>query len=192
MERDQSSDEDLSKHYESALSTECIIEEEESPPPSPSHPPQQTVSLSMLSGPKLYIPVSFHPCEYKPYVLSCLIDSGCQVNLARGSTIPSFYQEKTVDGGTAINGVPIQLQAKENLSVYFNGIHDTLTLYRMDDLSEDCVLGSNFLHQVNPYLVDHRKGTFTCIMKNKKGCFTLDLQIYPKMQDISAPSCTDP
>ena len=89
IERDQSSDDDLSRHYESALNTECIEEKEEeempeqSPPPST--PPQQNlISLSMLTGPKLYIPVSFHPCEYNPYTLSCMIDSGFQVNLARG------------------------------------------------------------------------------------------------------------
>ena len=82
---DQSSDEDLSKHYESALILEST-REESLEPESPQNP-----SLSMLSGPKVYIPVQFHPCEYKPYFLSCMIDSGCQVNLARGSALPHFF-----------------------------------------------------------------------------------------------------
>ena len=118
IERDKSSDDDLSKHYESALNTEAIDQkEEESPPPSP--PPQNLINLSMLSGPKLFIPVSFHPCEYNPYSLACMIDSGCQVNLARGSALPSYYWEKTIDGGTAINGAPIRLQAKAEVNVSF-------------------------------------------------------------------------
>ena len=94
IERDQSSDDDLSKHYESALNTECIEEKEETPEqsPPPSLPPQQRlISLSMLSGPKLFIPISFRPCEYNPYTLACMIDSGCQVNLARGSALPCYY-----------------------------------------------------------------------------------------------------
>ena len=42
IERDQSSDDDLSKHYESALNTECLEEKEETPEQSPpSSPPPQ-------------------------------------------------------------------------------------------------------------------------------------------------------
>ena len=67
-----------------------------------------------------------------------MIDSGCQVNLARGSALPSFYWENTTDGGTTINGTPVPLQAKAELfPVNFNGLPDKLTVYRMDDLSEN-------------------------------------------------------
>ena len=43
--------------------------------------PEQTISfqpsMSLMSGPKLYISVQFDLCEFKPYKLSCMIDSGC-------------------------------------------------------------------------------------------------------------------
>ena len=97
----------------------------------------------MLTGPKLYIPVQFTPSEYKPYVLTCFLDFGCQVNLARGSALPSFYWENTSGGGTVINGNHVPLETKEELfPVNFNGVSDKLTVYRLDNLSEDCVLGS--------------------------------------------------
>ena len=83
VERDQSLDEELSKHYGRELSIEIPRKRE----PSPSSDP----ALSMLTGPKLYIHVQFTPSEYKPYVLTCFLDFGCQVNLARGSALPSFY-----------------------------------------------------------------------------------------------------
>ena len=149
IERDQSSDDDLSKHYEIALNAECIEEKEETPEqsPPPYPPPQQRlISLSMLSGLKMFIPISFRPCEYNPYTLACMIDSGCQVNLAHGSSIPTYYWEKTIDGETTINGAPIRLQAKAEVTINFQNVCRMLTIYRMDDMSEDVVLGSNFIH----------------------------------------------
>ena len=55
IERDQSSDEDLSKHYDSAMNIESITEQKEETPPS--SPPARNIQLSMLSGPKMYIAV---------------------------------------------------------------------------------------------------------------------------------------
>ena len=62
----------------------------------------------------------------------------------------------------------------------------------MDDLSEDCVLGSNFLHQVNPYLVNHRKCTFTCFMKNKKVVLPLSFRSIPKCRISELPPVSIP
>ena len=69
------------------------IKEQKEEDTPPSSPPPRNIQLSMLTGPKMYISVQFMPCEYKPYTLSCFVDSGCQVNLAKGSTIPHFYWE---------------------------------------------------------------------------------------------------
>ena len=110
-----------------------------------------------------------------------MIDSGCQVNLARGSALPSFYWENTTDGGIAINGTPVPLQAKfELFPVNFNGIPDKLTVYRMEDLSEDCVLGVEFLHRVNPYLVDHTKMKFTCVLNGQPVSLPISFKSVPK------------
>ena len=43
-------------------------------------------------------------------------------------------------------------------------------------MSEDVVLGSNFLHQVNPYFVNHHKKTFICTFDNKFVRFPLYFQ----------------
>ena len=65
IERDQSSDEELSKQYDQAL------ESPEKKEPSPN------LTLGMLTGPKMFIRIQFFPSEYKPYFLDCMLDSGC-------------------------------------------------------------------------------------------------------------------
>ena len=89
IERDQSSDEELSKHYEQSMETESPRVREPSPDPN----------LGMLTGPKIFVKVQFHPSEFKPYSLDCMIDFRCQVNLAKGSSLPQFYWENTSDEG---------------------------------------------------------------------------------------------
>ena len=133
IERDQYSDEELSKHYEQAMETESPRVREPSPDPD----------LGMLTGPKIFVKVQFHPSEFKYYSLNCMIDSGCLVNPAKGSTLPQFYWENTSDKGSAIEGTPVPLKAKsEKFLVQFKGVNDHLTLYRLDEISEDCILGS--------------------------------------------------
>ena len=78
IERDQSSDEELSKHYDQAME---IPEKKEA---------SLDITLGMLTGPKMFIWIQLCPSEFKPYFLDCMLDSGCQVNLAKGSTLPSF------------------------------------------------------------------------------------------------------
>ena len=57
IERDQSSDEELSKHYDQAMESPRLRE----PSPDPS--------LGMLTGPQIFVRIQFHPSEFKPYFL---------------------------------------------------------------------------------------------------------------------------
>ena len=82
LERDQSSDEELSKHYNLAMETKSPKIREPSPDPN----------LGMLTGPKIFVKVQFNPKEFKPYTLDCMIDSGCQVNLEKGPALPQFWR----------------------------------------------------------------------------------------------------
>ena len=158
IERDQSSDEELSKHYEQAMETESPRVREPSPDPN----------LGMLIGPKIFVKVQFHPSEFKPYSLDCMIDSGCQVNLAKSSALPLFYWENTSDKGFAIEGTPVPLKAKSEIfPVQFKGVNDQLTLYRLDEISEDCILGSELISRVSPFSVDTKKMKFSCIINNQ-------------------------
>ena len=82
-ETDQSSDEELSKHLEEAM--QVPGQRKVSSPSSPEP------NLGLFQGPKLFISLTFCPLEFKSYSLSCMIDSGCQLNLSRGPAIPPFY-----------------------------------------------------------------------------------------------------
>ena len=175
IERDQSSDEELSKHYEQAMETESPRVREPSPDPN----------LGMLTGPKIFVKVQFHPSEFKPYSLDCMIDSRCQVNLAKGSALPHFYWENTSDKGSAIEGTPVPLKAKsEKFPVQFKGVNDQLTLYRLDDISDDCILGSKFLHRVSPCSVDTKKMTFSCIINHQSVELPIFFHSTPKCHTI--------
>ena len=77
-----------------------------------SLPSSPDPNLGMFQGPKLFINLVFCPPEYKSYSLSCMIDSGCLLNLAKGSTIPLFYWEKSVDHDSTIEGIPVSLIGK--------------------------------------------------------------------------------
>ena len=83
----------------------------------------------MLTEPKVYIKVQFRPQEFKVYTLDCMIDSGCQVNLAKGSALPSFYWEETANSGSEIEGTPVALTGKAELfPVQFGKVKYSLTL----------------------------------------------------------------
>ena len=41
-----------------------------------------------------------------------MIDLGCQMNLAKGNAIPSFYWERTNKHGVAIEGTHVQLKGR--------------------------------------------------------------------------------
>ena len=118
----------------------------------------------MLTGPKMFIRIQFFPSEYKPYFLDCMLDSSCQVNLAKGSALPSFYWENTKDHGTTIEGTPDPLAAKaENFPIKINKNSDAVTWYRLDDIKEDCILGLEFLARVSPFYFDIHKILFSCV-----------------------------
>ena len=81
--------------------------------------------------------------------------------MAKGSALPPFYWEQTSDRGTAIEGTPVPLKAKEKIfPVNFNGVSDKLTVYRLDSINDDCILGSEFLNRVSPFTVDTKKMVF--------------------------------
>ena len=81
--------------------------------------------------------------------------------------MPQFYWENTFDKGSAIEGTPVPLKARsDSFPVQFNNVHDQLTLYRLDEINEDCILGSEFLARVSPFSVDTKKLVFTCIINN--------------------------
>ena len=126
----------------------------------------------MLSNFKLITEIRW---QGKPQHPHCQIDSGCQVSLAKSLALPSFYWEKTTDCGAAIQGTPIALTAKSKLfPVQFGEVKDELTLYRLDEISEDCILGVEWIHKVSPYLVDTKKMVFTCTYNDQ----TIALPIY--------------
>ena len=49
----------------------------------------------------------------------------------------------------------------------------------MDDMNEDVVLGSNFLHQVSPYFFNHSKQMFICTFDNKYVRLPLSFRNFP-------------
>ena len=98
-----------------------------------------------------------------------MLDFGCQVNLAKGSALPHFYWESTLDCGSSIQGTPVPLVAKsENFPIKLKGTSDTLTLYRLDDINEDCIPGSEFLSRVHLISVDTKKMIFSCVSNDCK------------------------
>ena len=72
-----------------------------------------------------------------------MIDSGCQLNIAKGSASPLFYSEKSADHGSAIEGTPISLNGKVvDFPIHISNESEVLSLYRLDSIKEDCILGS--------------------------------------------------
>ena len=133
-----------------------------------SLPSSPDPNLGLFQGPKLFINLNFCPPEYKSYSLSCMIDSGCQLNLARGLVILLFYWEKSADHGSAIEGTPVSLTGKvENFPIQISNKSKVLSLYRLDSIKEDYILnGSKFLLRVSPFSVDKLKMLFSCTVNN--------------------------
>ena len=98
IERDQSSNEEMCRAYVEALQSPKTVEtSKNSKHTSDSgtedwHNDEPSLgSLGLFTGPKYFIKIKFCPSEFKSYELDCLIDSGCQMNLAKGNAIPSLY-----------------------------------------------------------------------------------------------------
>ena len=98
-----------------------------------------------------------------------MIDSGFQMNLAKGNAIPSLYWEKTNEHGVAIEGTHLQLKGK---FLYFpisiGGIKEVMHLNRLEDLKEYCIIGSPFLHKVSPIKFDEPNMIFTCTINGRR------------------------
>ena len=90
--------------------------------------PSPDITLGMLTGPKMFIRIQLCPNEFKPYFLDCMLDSGCQVNLAKGSALPSFYWENTTNRGPTIEGTPVPRAAKAgNFPIKLNKTSNAVT-----------------------------------------------------------------
>ena len=114
-----------------------------------------------------------------------MLDSECQVNLAKGSTFPSFYWENTSDRGSAIEGTPVPLTMKaENFPIKLKGTNDSLTLYRLDDINEDCILGLEFLSRVNPISVDTKKMIFSYVINDCTIELPISFDSVPKCKSL--------
>ena len=96
-----------------------------------------------------------------------MLDSSCQLNLANGSTLPSFYWESTTYRGSSIEGTPVPLNAKaESFPMKFNETSNAVTWYKLDNIKEDCILGSEFLARVSPFSFDIQKMLFSYVINN--------------------------
>ena len=159
-EKYQYSDEELSKHLEEAMQIPGKRKVSSLSSPKPN--------LGLFQGPKLFISLTFCPPEFKSYSLSCMIDSGCQLNLSRGPAIPPCYWEKPADHGSEIEGTSVSLTGRvEYFPLQITNIPEVLSLYRLDSIKEDCILGSEFLLRVIPFTVDKKKMLFICTLNDR-------------------------
>ena len=69
----------------------------------------------------------------------------------------------------------------------FGKAQSKLTFYRLDELKDDCLLGSDFLHQVSPYTVDHYQMNFTCHINKRKVILPLSFTSEIKCRSIKEP-----
>ena len=114
-----------------------------------------------------------------------MLDSGYQLNLEKGSALPSFYWENTTNLGTAIEGTPVPLVAKaENFPMKFNETSDVVTWYKLDDIKEDYILGSEFLARVSPFSFDIQKMLFSCVINNCTVKLPISFSSSPKCQSF--------
>ena len=97
-EWDQSSDEEMCRAYAEALQSPKAVESPKNSQHTSDleakycHNEEPSLgSLGLFTCPKYFIKIKFCPSEFKSYELDCMIDSGCQMNLAKGNAIPSFY-----------------------------------------------------------------------------------------------------
>ena len=73
-EEEHSSKEEVNKFIKGAMDREVEIVDT---PEETQQIVNTQPSLFLMSGPKLYIQIQFDLQEFKPYTLSCQIDSGC-------------------------------------------------------------------------------------------------------------------
>lgn len=65
-----------------------------------------------------------------------MIDSGYQMNLAKGNAIPSFYWKRTNEHGVAIEGTHVQLKGRvPDFPISISEIKEVLHLNRLDDMN---------------------------------------------------------
>ena len=147
--------------------------------------PSPDITLGMLIGPNMFIRIQLCPSEFKPYFLDRMLDSGCQVNLAKGLALPLLYWENTTDRGTTIEGTQVPLVAKvEKFPMKFNETTDAVTWYKLDNIKEDCILGSEFLDRVSPFSFDKKKMLFSCVISNCTSSFLSPLVFCPQYQSF--------
>ena len=57
-------------------------------------------------------------------------------------------------------------------------------MYKLDSISEDCILGSEFLDRVSPNSVDTKKMNFTCILNNQSISLPISFNASHKCQAL--------
>ena len=73
------------------------------------------------------------------------------MNLEKWNVIPSFYQEQAKEHGVAIEGTPVQLKGRvPDFPISIGGTKEFLHLNRLDNIKQDCIIGSTFLHRSFP------------------------------------------
>jgi hypothetical protein len=191
-ERNNSSEEELSRVYEDAFvapkgyrkkksgekkiersddsskESSSSSEKEDSKPSSPKEVKPSPALLS-FGGTKFYMKITFCPPETKPYEVDCLVDSGCQLNLLRKNVIPEFYWERPTMTGKAIDGseVPIQGQV-ENFPLKIGKQSFKLSFHCVNQINDDCVLGAEFLELIDPMTINKKEKMFEFYLNGTK------------------------
>ena len=66
----------------------------------------------------------------------------------------------------------------------FNETSDVVTWYKLDDIKEDYILGSEFLARVSPFSFDLQKMLFSCVINNCTVKLPLSFSFSPKCQSF--------
>ena len=91
------------------------------------------------------------------------------MNMEKGNAIPYFHWEKTNEHGVAIEGNPVQLKSRvPKFPISISGKIQVLHLSKLDDLKEDCRIGSPFLHKIIPITVDEPNMIFNCTINDRR------------------------
>ena len=76
---------------------------------------------------------------------------------------------KKNEHGVAIEETPVQLKGRvPDFPISIKGIKQVLHLNRLDDLKEDCIIGSPLLHKVISITVDEPNMIFTCTINGRR------------------------
>ena len=73
------------------------------------------------------------------------------MNLEKGNSIPYFYLEEEKEHGVNIEGTHVQLKGRvPGFPISIGDTKKVFHLNRLDNIKEDCIIGSTFLHRSFP------------------------------------------